>query len=141
MIFFDRTHPVMLDRTLPASGHSVTFLCAIRQQDRTLDLSVRSVQHPAFGHLTDASVFAVTPDRTCRSNRGQRPVTPSDLHLFCLGRRWHHWTVRTLWVHTPPVELLTLAPKLHYPCQMCQPPSVSPYAHVLAYFHKHFQGC
>jgi hypothetical protein len=25
--------------------------------------------------------------------------------------------------------------------QMCQPPSVSPCAHVLAYFHKHFQGC
>jgi hypothetical protein len=25
--------------------------------------------------------------------------------------------------------------------QMCQPPSVSPCARVLAYFHKHFQGC
>ena len=25
--------------------------------------------------------------------------------------------------------------------QMCQPPSVSPCACVLAYFHKHFQGC
>ena len=65
--FFDRTRPVMLDRTLPAFGHSVTFLCAIRQQDRTLDLSVRSVQDPASDRLTDASVFTATLDRTRRS--------------------------------------------------------------------------
>ena len=33
MIFFDRTRPVMLDRTLQASGHSVTFLYATQQQE------------------------------------------------------------------------------------------------------------
>jgi hypothetical protein len=32
------------------------------------------------------------------------------------------------------INLFTLA-------QMCQPPSASPCARVLAYFHKHFQGC
>ena len=66
-VFTDRTRPVMLDRTLPASGHTVTFLCVVRQQDRTLDLSVRSVQDPASGRLTDASVFATTLDWMRRS--------------------------------------------------------------------------
>ena len=48
-IFFDRTRPVMLDRTLPVSGLTVTFFYAARQQDRMLDLSVRLVQDPASG--------------------------------------------------------------------------------------------
>ena len=47
--FFDRMRPVMLDQTLQASGHSVTFLCAARQQDRMLDLSVQLVQDLASG--------------------------------------------------------------------------------------------
>ena len=54
--------------------------------------------------------------------------------FFCLGRRRHCWTIHTLWADTSTVKFLTLA-------QMCQPPSVSPCAHVLAYFHKYFQGC
>ena len=66
MFFFDRMRLVMLDRTLTASGHSVTFFYAVRQQDRTLDLSVRSVHDLASGRLTDASVFAVTTDRMRR---------------------------------------------------------------------------
>ena len=73
-------------------------------------------------------------DQTRRSNRDQRPVTYSDLRLFCLGCQWHRQTVRTLRADTPPVKFLTLA-------QIYQPPSVSPCVHVLAYFHKHFQGC
>ena len=111
MIFHNRTCPVMPDRTNPASGPSTSPLCALRQ--RTSALTGHTL--PASDHLTDASVFAVTPDRTRRSNRGQHPVTPSDLCLFCLGRRWHRRTVRTLWADTPPVEFLTLAPKLHHP--------------------------
>ena len=50
-----------------------------------------------------------------RSLNDQRPVTSSDLYLFCLGRRWHHRTVRTLRADSPPVKFLTLAPKLHHP--------------------------
>ena len=33
--FFDRTRPVMLDRTQPASGHTVTFFYTVRQHDMT----------------------------------------------------------------------------------------------------------
>ena len=64
MDFFDRMCLVMHDRTLPASGHAVTFLCAARQHDQTLDLSVRSVQDLASGRLTDTGIFAATLDRT-----------------------------------------------------------------------------
>ena len=125
-VFANRTRPVMLDRTLPASGHTVTSYCADRQHDRTQPFSVRSPSDLASDCLTDASVFAATPDQTRRSNQGQRPVTSSDLRLFCLGRRW---------------SFLPLLPNFTTLDQMCQPPSVSPCAHVLAYFHEHFQGC
>ena len=50
-----------------------------------------------------------------QSLQDQRPVTYSDLRLFCIERWWHRWTVRTLRADTPPVEFLTLAPKLHHP--------------------------
>ena len=57
-VFADRTRPVMLDRTLPASGHTVTSYCADRQHDRTQPFSVRSLSDPASGQLTDASIIA-----------------------------------------------------------------------------------
>ena len=34
-VFADRMRPIMLDWTLPASGHPVTSYCADRQHDRT----------------------------------------------------------------------------------------------------------
>ena len=44
-IFADRTRPVMLDRTLPASGQMMSPLCALRQ--RTSALTGRTL--PASG--------------------------------------------------------------------------------------------
>ena len=46
---------------------------------------------------------------------------------------------RANWLHTRDQLLFTSI--FFTLAQMCQPPSVSPCAHVLAYFHKHFQGC
>ena len=56
--FADRTRPVMLDWTLPASGHTVTSYCADRQHDRMHPFSVRSLSDPASGQLTDVSIIA-----------------------------------------------------------------------------------
>ena len=72
--FHYRTRPVMPDRTHPAYRPSTSPLCASHQRTsaltgRTLPASSRrATQRPVI--LTDASVFAVTPDRTRRYNRG-----------------------------------------------------------------------
>ena len=100
-------------RSLNVSSECLTS--AYVSTDRTHPASVRSQSDPVSDRLTDASVFTVIPDRTRRSNRGQRPVTPSDHRLFCLGCRWHRRTVRTQRADTPLVEFLTFAPKLHHP--------------------------
>ena len=91
------------------------LLCALpRQWDRTHPSSVRS--------KTDASVFTASTDRT------QDPAFGHYLtSVWSLCE-----TLSSL--YRAPVKFRTLA-------QMYQPPSVSPCAHVLAYFHKHFQGC
>ena len=68
LIFADRTRPVMLDRTLPVFGHTVTSYYADRQHDRTQPFSVRSQSDLASDRLTDASVFTATPDWMRRSN-------------------------------------------------------------------------
>ena len=53
-VFADRTRPVMLDRTLPASGQMMSPLCASRQHTsaltgRTLPASShRATQHPVI---------------------------------------------------------------------------------------------
>ena len=132
-----------VDRTHPASGHSMSPLCTTCQ--RTSALTGRTL--PASGHSSrqhpvtrPRHVLTAANDRTRWSYRDQRPVTYSDLRspglshrtrplrsvkpcLFYTVRRWHRRTVRTLRADTPPVKFLTLA-------QMCQPPSVSPCAHV-----------
>ena len=118
MIFPDRTRPVMLDQTQPASGHTTSPLYALRQcmsalTGHTLPASGRrAIQRPVMRPKRTSSAAT---DRTLWSNQGQRPVTHNDLCLFCLGRRWHRRTIRTLRADTPPVEFLTLAPKLHHP--------------------------
>jgi len=78
-IFFDRTRPVMLDRTLLASSHTVTSFCAARQHDRTLPSSVRSLSDPASDQFTDASILlqpltghAGPSETSVRSLRDQR---------------------------------------------------------------------
>ena len=111
---------------------SVHLTSAYVSTDRTHPVSVRSLLAPASGRRSKHTPYVAT-DWTRRSNRDQRLVTYSDLRLFCKERQWHRRTVRTLQADTPPVKFQTLA-------QMCQPPSVSPCAHVLAYFHKHFKG-
>ena len=73
--FAHRTRPVKHDRTLPSSGQRPLPLSATRQQDRTHLASVRSLSDPASGRLTDASVSAVTIDRTRRFLWDQRPIT------------------------------------------------------------------
>ena len=80
--------------------------------------------------MTTSTTNTCIFDRTRRSNRGQRPVTRSDLHLFCLGCRWHRRTVRTLRADTPPVEFLTLAPKTSPPLIKCANHQVYPLVHM-----------
>ena len=115
--FFDWTRPVMLDRTLPTSGHTETFFCVVGQYDQTQPYSVRSLSDPASGQepTLESSLLHMTgragpPEASVRSLYNQR-------HLLLFTSIY-----------------FTLA-------QMFQPPSVSHCAHVLAYFHKHFQGC
>ena len=132
-----RSFPVSIQRRLFTTGRvrSVTLnsvCCHISRTGRSLLASGQFVTQRSVRDRRCAPSAAT--DRTRRSNRDQRPVTYSDLCLFGLGCRWHHRTIRTLRADTPPVKFLTLA-------QMCQPPSVSPCAHMLAFFRKHFQGC
>ena len=81
-------------------------LLAVKDRDRVLTTATDRTQDPSV-----------------RSLRDQRLVHSEKPCLFCTGHRWHRRTVRTLRADTPPVKFLTLA-------QMCQPPSVSPCAHV-----------
>ena len=67
---------------------SVRLTSAYVSTDRTQTMSVRSVYTPASGHS----------------------VNPC---LFCIGRRWHRQTVRTLRADTPPVKFRTFAPKCY----------------------------
>ena len=101
MNFFDRTCPVMLDRTLPASDHTMTSYCAARQHDRTQTLSVRFVHDPASGHsptlvssLPYMAGRAGPPEASVRSLHNQRHSLLFTSNFFTLA-------------------------------QMCQPPSVS----------------
>ena len=116
---------------------SVRLMSAYVSTDRTHPASIRPVYTPASGHKTKTVCLLLSLIGLWT----QRPVTapPASGHsvnpyLFCIGRLWHRRTIHTLRADTPPVKFLTLA-------HMCQPPSVSPCAHVLAYFHKHFQWC
>jgi len=107
---------------VPTQNKSLLPLIGLQVEKVLKFLSVRSQDR-------DRLLTAVT----------DRMLNPASGHsvkscLLCIGRRWHRQTVRTLRADTLPVKFLTLA-------QMCQPPSVSSCAHVLAYFHKHFQGC
>jgi hypothetical protein len=124
----DRTCQMNHDRT-QARVYSVHLLCT---PSHATDVSIR---HPLTGRrpcrpvtftvlspvmiqqnpsLPSTFINDRTLKRRVRSHRNQRSVSERQ-HL--------HFT-----------NFSTLD-------QICQPPSVSPYAHVLAYFHKHFQGC
>ena len=101
---------------------------------------------PAFGH-TPASVspYVSLIGRTLPASghfQCQRPMHSVRLCLFCVGRRWHRRTVRTLRADTPSVEFLHQVDphqlQLHLLCKCanttkCTPPCVC----VLA-FHNHF---
>ena len=104
------------------------LLCAPPcQQDRTLN----SVQ-PESGHFSSPSpvIGQIEPESTTFfynwSDAGTlSSVTSNSASGHCLTVKKHLLQF---------TNFSTLA-------QMCQPPSVSPCARVLAYFHKHFQEC
>jgi hypothetical protein len=108
-------------RRTTASGHHciLSVACVTLRQQRPDAPSTRQVTTmPSVWSLADACAFTAKHYRTCRSR-----VRSCSRSLFLSEKHLIHFT-----------NFTTLT-------QMCQPPSVSPCARVLAYFHKHFQGC
>ena len=122
--FLDQTRPMYLNRTRLSIRCNTLGYAALASSDWTHHYCVRSHFYLASGHF---------------NNRARA----RQLHLKLIGRcsleSGHHVTgVRSLFFSDYHLLHFTNFSTL---AQMCQSPSVSPCARVLAYFHKHFQGC
>ena len=124
LYFLDRTCPVYLDRTQLSVRCNTLGYAASASPDQTHHCHIRSHFDLASGHF---------------NNRARA----RQLHLKLIGRyspeSGHYMTyVRSLFHSDNHLLYFTNFSTL---AQMCQTLSVSPCACVLAYFHKHFQGC
>ena len=93
MNFHDRTRPVMLDRTHPASGHSMSPLCTTRQRMSALT----GCTLPASGH--SSCQRPVTRPRRVLTAATDRTLNPASGH--------HTTSVQSLY---EPLSFLSRAP-------------------------------
>jgi hypothetical protein len=125
----DQMHKVHPDQT-QAGIQSCLLLCmpssrlmsAYVTYDRTQTLCIRS-------HSLCSVRLLSRPSLSANSSKIDRTHPESD-QFEC--------SIRSLKTVTPQLET---PPNFTTLEQMCQPLGVSPYACVLAYFHKDFQGC
>ena len=123
--FFDRTRPVHLDRTQTASGAQPLATVPPSQRDRTQADSVRCfwIQRPVTGP-TPAS-FRSTPFQLLLLHPCSSVPTTKNFASGAIENR-HFIFPKAPNEREGPKPISTLQ---------------TPCAHVLAYFHKYFQGC
>ena len=147
--FLDRTHPVYLDRTHLSVRCNTLGYAASASSDRTHHCCVRSHFDLVSGHFNNrarACQLHLKLIGRCSPESGHyvtyvRSLFHSDNHLLYFT----NFSTLAQMCQTPPLlhsdNHLLYFTYFSTLAQMCQTPSVSPCVCVLAYFHKHFQGC
>jgi hypothetical protein len=121
---YDRTRPVGHDRTQHQRLVLLLFSTSPHQWDQTHPPCVWSWSDPACGRRpTPTPSLLPLTGRAGLVEASIRSLTVTSFHLRFF------------------TELIHINSNFFILGQMCQPPSVSPCAHVLAYFHKCFQRC